>query len=210
MKPKLLLSLPKGTGENYINAFSHFGFDICADYLPNNTSCDGLVLCGGGDIAPEYFGQKSCGSNPPDKERDVCEFFLFEQYYGKGKPIFGICRGMQLINVALGGTLFQDIGTGVHFSEKCDLYHRVINKAESWMWRLFGGEMIVNSAHHQACERPGDGVVITQTSCDGMPEGLLGKKVIGVQWHPERMVCSYASEDFADPSPLFEFFEKMF
>lgn len=210
MQPKLLLSLPKGAGQNYINAFSYFGFEICADYLANNTSCDGLVLCGGGDIAPEYFGQKACSSNPPDKERDVCEFFLFEQYYGKGKPIFGICRGMQVINVALGGSLIQHLESDVHFSQGGDLYHTVKNKGEAPVWKLFGDEMTVNSAHHQACSRIGRGLVITQTAVDGIAEGLLGNKLIGTQWHPERMVLSYASKDFTDPSPLFDFFKKMF
>lgn len=210
MKPKLLLSLPKGSGENYIAAFSHFGFRVNAGYLPEDLKCDGLVLCGGGDINPEYFGQKNCGSGPSDKERDICEFSLFEHYYKSKKAVFGICRGMQLINVALGGTLIQHIKKGGHLSKKGDLKHVVNNIDSTPASLLFGKRMKVNSAHHQACDKTGEGIFVMQKAADGITEGIYGNKIIATQWHPERMILKYSSKEFTDPRALFMFFEKMF
>ena len=210
MKPKLLLSLPKGVGENYISAFYSAGFEICADYLAQNLLCDGLVLCGGGDIDPVYYGKVSCGSNPPDKERDKSEFFLFEHYYALKKPVFGICRGMQVVNVALGGSLVQDIKNGAHISKKGDVFHMVKNIKETPTEQLFGGRMQVNSAHHQSCSSLGEGLFVTQKAYDGIIEGIYGKNIIATQWHPERMVLSHRKKEFCDVSLLFKFFRKMF
>lgn len=77
---------------------------------PPDLSCAGLLLCGGGDLDPVLYGQPDQGSQPPDPTRDQAELELFRTFYQAGRPILGVCRGMQIINVALGGTLLQDLG----------------------------------------------------------------------------------------------------
>lgn len=108
--PRLQVSVPAEGADNYTAALERAGGTPAAGYCPApDLSCAGLVLCGGGDIACELFGQEDRGSNPPDLARDRAELALFQAFYGAGKPILGICRGMQIINVALGGTLIQDL-----------------------------------------------------------------------------------------------------
>ena len=109
-----------GRMDNYIRAIWKAGGQARAGYCPEpDLTCDGLLLAGGGDIAPERYGQGMEGSLPPDPLRDEAELALFRAFYGAGKPILGICRGHQLINVALGGTL---IGmTGILRSATADL-----------------------------------------------------------------------------------------
>jgi len=209
VNPAIVLSMPQNGGKNYINAFSSFGFDICGDYLTANTCGDGLVLCGGGDIDPSFYGEAPCGSMPPDLLRDKSEFFLFEKYYSAGKPIFGICRGVQLINVALGGTLIQHLkSTDAHKGEN-DIIHTVENTANTPAYTLFGKKMTVNSSHHQACGKTGQGLSVMQVHYDGTAEGIYGKRIIGVQWHPERMCGSFENGIYTPPAPLFEFFRQM-
>ena len=102
-----------GRMDNYIRAIWKAGGQVRAGYCPEpDLTCDGLLLAGGGDIAPERYGQGMEGSLPPDPLRDEAELALFRAFYGAGKPILGICRGHQLINVALGGTLIQDLPPG--------------------------------------------------------------------------------------------------
>lgn len=209
MNPKLLLSLPKGAGENYINAFSSFGFSLKAEYLASDLSCDGLVLCGGGDIDPSYFGEEVSGSFPADRERDKKEFFLFDSYRSFGRPVFGICRGMQIINVAMGGTLYQHLENSMHHIGNVDICHAVKNIPETPAHCLFGEKSFVNSAHHQACKKIGQGLSIMQM-CDDVAEGIYAHNIIGVQWHPERMTGKYFDKKYTDPAPIFEFFLKMF
>jgi putative glutamine amidotransferase len=209
MKPKLLLSLPASGGENYINAFETYGFVTESEYLPHNSECDGLVLCGGGDICPSYFGESSHGSNPPDLKRDKAELSIFERYYSSGKPIFGICRGIQLINVAMGGSLYQHLAESRRHIGKEDICHPVINMHGTPIFEIFGAVMTVNSAHHQSCKILGRELSVSQM-CGDVIEGIFGKNIIGVQWHPERMTANFAKKELSDPAPLFDYFKKMF
>lgn len=203
-KPKLILSTANRNPDRYVNLFSASGFRVEAAYLPQNFDGDGLVLCGGGDMDPHFFGEENRGSFPPDRVRDENELDLLSRYSAKEKPIFGICRGMQVLNVFLGGTLVQDLPTaGAHFSHDGDLFHTVENRKDTPAGRLFGERMTVNSAHHQGCGRIGAGLFLMQHHADGTPEGLFGKKLFAVQWHPERM-------DFSSVEPLLRFFFEMF
>lgn len=201
MKPRLLLSCSRGRYENYKRLFENSGFSAFGGYLPEESQrgatalcrADGLVLCGGGDIDVSFLGEENCGSEEADIERDKREFELFSTYFACGKPIFGICRGMQLINIARGGTLCQHLPTAsAHRSAAGeDLYHMVENVAGTTAYRLFGKETLVNSAHHQGCGKLGDGIFVMQRHADGTIEGLYGDRLLGVQWHPERLgLCS--------------------
>jgi putative glutamine amidotransferase len=211
-KYNILLSLSNDGGENYFKAFSSCGFNVSGGYLVSDPGYDALVLCGGGDIDPSYFGEENRGSNPPDRRRDKSEFSLFEKYISQGKPVMGICRGVQLINVAAGGRLYQHLKSAKdHMYSKGDMVHSVTNIPGSPAHMLYGDVMTVNSAHHQGCRDLGSGLRIMQKHTDGTIEGIYGFNIIGVQWHPERMTHEFMPKygKFADPSLLFKFFMKM-
>lgn len=168
---------------------------------------DGIVFTGGGDISPLKYGE-----NPLQIEfsinnlRDNFEFNLFLEAYNMDMPILGICRGAQLINVALGGSLYQDIN--LQFSnchghmqsemQVYDFFHQVIIDKDSKLFDIFKSrELEVNSFHKQAIKALGDNLKVTATAKDGIIEGIEGisrKFLVGVQWHPEDL--SLKHKDF--------------
>ncbi len=210
-RPCVLLSTAYDAEKNYIEAFSYHGFGCFAGYLPSDTGFDALVLCGGGDIDPHFYGEENYGSHQPDILRDKAEFALFEKYFALGKPIFGICRGCQLINVALGGSLVQHIDTHADHSQVfgMDSVHTVYNTENSIFYQLYGKEMTVNSSHHQACLRIGEQLEVIQRHPDGTIEAIAGKNIVAFQWHPERMTASFRHEKFSEPSKIFEEMKNM-
>ena len=179
---------------------------------------DGLVLQGGADIAPETYGEAPL--NPEwsgDRVRDRYEIRLFEEFVRQGKPVFGICRGSQLINVAFGGTLYQDIATQVGASvlHRCDRryednFHAMRVIEGGWLSRLYPhtGLARINTIHHQAVKTLGRDLVIEALSePDGVVEAVrwAGPSfVAGVQWHPEFMNPSDA--ELLDGKPLLDAF----
>jgi len=210
-RPNILLSTSLGAEKNYIDAFEQHGFSPFACYLPNDTGFDALVLCGGGDIDPSFYGEENLGSYPPDIDRDRAELLLFEKYFSLGKPIFGICRGCQLINVALGGKLIQHLPTYSFHKSGCDadLVHIVENQKDSVFYLLYGDSMIVNSAHHQACSVLGDGLRAIQRHSDNTVEAIAADRILALQWHPERMTCGFSDPKYSDPNKIFEVFKNM-
>ncbi|HEY9499925.1 MAG TPA: gamma-glutamyl-gamma-aminobutyrate hydrolase family protein [Terrimesophilobacter sp.] len=155
---------------------------------------DALVLSGGEDVDSRRYGQApGPRTGPFSPERDNLELALFETAMAKGIPVLGICRGSQLINVARGGTLVQHLEIGVGESHSSLAYprahrgHEVTLEPGSIAHGLYGGSVRVNSFHHQAVDRPGEGVVVTGRASDGVIESyeLAGFPVIGLQWHPE-------------------------
>ncbi|GAA3135246.1 gamma-glutamyl-gamma-aminobutyrate hydrolase family protein [Streptomyces rameus] len=150
---------------------------------------DGLVIAGGPDVDPARYGaERSPRTGPPAPERDAWELALIEAALGAGVPLLGICRGMQLLNVALGGTLVQ------HLDGHAELVgvfggHPV----KPVPGTLYGGivpeELTVPTYHHQAVERLGEGLVPSAYAADGTVEAveLPSERgwVLGVQWHPE-------------------------
>lgn len=172
--------------------------DILARYI---NIVDGIIFTGGGDISPLYYGEnpiKELGE--VDERRDSYEMALFMEAYPTNMPILGICRGCQLINVALGGTLYQDINSQIegsygHMSKNSatdQVYHMIRIEKESKLYDIFGNDTIaVNSYHHQSVKDLGDGLKATAYSYDGIIEAFESIKkdyIIGVQWHPEAMV----------------------
>ena len=117
------------------------------------SGCAGLLLPGGGDVAPWRYGQRNFASRSIEPERDAAEWALLMQFAAAGKPVLGICRGMQSINVFFGGTLLQDL-PGHAAASGADRLHKVWS-APSPLWELWGETCITNSAHHQAVDHLG-------------------------------------------------------
>ena len=179
---------------------------------------DGLVLQGGADIAPETYGETPL--NPEwsgDRVRDAYEIRLFKEFVRQGKPVLGICRGCQLINVALGGTLYQDIGkqVGDALLHRCDRryednFHAVRVLGGGWLSRLYPGAALsrINTIHHQAVKSLGRGLSVEAVSePDGVVEAIRWDGpsfVAGVQWHPEFM--DPADAELLDGRPLLQSF----
>lgn len=160
---------------------------------------DGLLLAGGGDLHPALYGEaRNSDRLSIDAARDAEELALFEAFYACGKPIFGICRGIQAINVFLGGTLHQ------HIEDHGEGCHPVCCTA--LLGARIGAAPMVNSYHHQACARIAPGLTVAARASDGTVEALVGGSapLLGVQWHPERMAPPLCEDvKGADHLPLF-------
>lgn len=153
-----------------------------------------LLLPGGGDITPAFFGQHNCGSHNIDTELDILQLQTLNQFIEQKKPVLGICKGLQLINVHLGGTITQHIDTADHHKwigkdQQHYVYHSGLDRTD-FFYQLYGTSAQVNSAHHQAVDRLGSGLTAVCRSGDGVIEGIMHTNlpVIAVQWHPERIM----------------------
>ena len=161
--------------------------------------CDGFCFTGGGDIHPNYYGEQvkdACGKITD--LRDTLELSLFRAALKTQKPILGICRGAQLVNVALGGTLYQDIPSEYETQlahnqsePKMEYSHSVSVVAGTPLAELVGeGEMRANSFHHQAAKRLGNGLLPMAYAPDGLVEAMYFPAysyLRAYQWHPERL-----------------------
>ena len=165
------------------------------DYAKN---LDGLLLQGGADVSPQSYAEQATSPEwPGDRVRDMYELELLHEFIESGKPVLGVCRGCQLINVAFGGTLYQDIATdvptaGAHVNEHYDQHRHGIHFPDgSTLANMFPGrrDAIVNSIHHQAVKTLGRDLNIEAVSAaDGIIEAVRYRRapfVMGVQWHPE-------------------------
>lgn len=160
---------------------------------------DGLLLTGGADVDPASYGEQTqpfCGRIVP--ERDACEIVLCRLALAQDKPVLAVCRGHQIFNVALGGTLYQDIAAqyGTELTHPvndrpAEPVHEVRTEEGSTLRRITGmATLRVNSRHHQAVKDLGKGLAVNARATDGLIEGieLPGKRfAVGVQWHPESL-----------------------
>ena len=164
---------------------------------------DGVLLTGGEDVHPQFYQEDANLDliERSDAERDRVELLLARWAVAAQKPILGICRGHQLLNVALGGTLYQDIqtelgsdithdmrGQGENFRQKRS--HQVILQPDSKLAQTLGAVLWVNSLHHQAIATPGQGLRVVGVSPDGVIEATELEDhpfAITVQWHPEML-----------------------
>lgn len=153
---------------------------------------DGLLVPGGGDIDPAWYGQENLASRTIDPAIDRLQMTALRLFVCAGKPVLGVCNGNQMINICFGGDLIQDLGPGNRHEKhgKTDSYHGSVIMEHSWLYGLYGKEARINSAHHQAVDHLGKGLEICQVSDDGVVEAIVHRElpVLGVQWHPERMV----------------------
>ncbi len=183
----------------YIGALKKCGANVrLVKSTKEALQCDGILFTGGADITPSLYGEtadKKCGKT--NYKRDKKEYDIFNAFYKTGKPIFGICRGMQFINVCLGGTVFQDITDIQKETHKNPVklfnnYHKVNIGKDSFLYEIFESETIkVNSTHHQAVKALGTNVKAAAESFDGFTEAIESTShpfCKGVQWHPEHII----------------------
>lgn len=176
---------------------------------------DGVVFTGSScDIDPKLYGEENRKAASCDPQLDEMELQLFNAFYKRKKPILGICRGVQLLNVALGGTLMQDIeeevpGLTVHnlVYQKATEQHPVKAVPGSLFEKLFGQEFLTNSHHHQAVKACGKGLRPAVMTEEGVIEAVEHEElpIFGTQWHPERMTGD-EQQELTDMMPLFEHF----
>lgn len=168
-------------------------FDMIPDYVG---LIDGLIIPGGQDVHPKLFheetNQKAEAHYLP---HDQWEMGLVREMLRRQKPLLGICRGLQLINVTLGGTLYQDIATDfpeseiqhVYHEHPKDNFHEIRVRSDSALAHSVGSHLVVNSIHHQALKKVASDVHVTARSSDGVVEAVENDAatIMGVQWHPE-------------------------
>lgn len=182
----------------YIEIMERLGCDVVEGHLPTSDgSCDMLLLTGGRDVDPQFYHQKINGAVSVDTRRDECELKLIDAFVKAKKPIFGICRGMQLLNVYFGGTLIQDLpAMPMHHHDAETLFHEIETVKGSDIDRLLGPVFTANTYHHQAVDRLADDLIVTAYSLpDRVAEALQHKSlpVFAVQFHPERMTSGERS-----------------
>ncbi|MDQ4118333.1 MAG: gamma-glutamyl-gamma-aminobutyrate hydrolase family protein [Actinomycetota bacterium] len=150
------------------------------------TRLDALVLTGGSDVDPDLYGETALPGTRPDRGRDLREMALLAAALDRDVPVLAICRGVQLLNVHLGGTLVQHLH-GHPLGG--DATHDVTFTPGSVLHDVYGAAARVNSLHHQAVATAGSGVECVGHTTDGVVEAveLPGRDVVGVQWHPEQL-----------------------
>ncbi len=183
---------------NYVRYVKSCGHTPVVTVDPQElTRCQCMLLPGGGDITPAFFGEKNHGSRNIDTELDILQLKSLEYCVENRMPVLGICKGLQVINVGLGGSLCQDMPTAyIHRYENGDQYHDSIIQKDSWLFRLYGRDAKINSAHHQSIRTLGDGLTAVQhCPLDGCIEAVAHAElpILGVQWHPERLDPSHTT-----------------
>ena len=192
--PVVLPDVPGAKGEDYIDLF------------------DALIIPGGPDADPTFYGEEpSRHIGSTNYKRDVFEAELFKAFYKAGKPIFGICRGCQFINILMGGSVYQDLAADnpdsyIRHSQGADgsypTHHVEVAKGSS-LYKSLGATAYVNSRHHQGIKKVGEGLTVTAKAADSVVEAVetADGQIVAVQWHPENMWQEHAEmrrlfEDF--------------
>jgi putative glutamine amidotransferase len=226
MKTPIILSYKtlKKSGElneKYLEAIEASGgklkmIESCDEIDTLIDQADGILLPGGNDVNPMLYGEeRKSHTQPPHNERDVFELYLLEKAMGRNIPILGICRGLQVLNVKFGGTLYQDVETEMKGSIRHDwheensqllprssLVHPVSLIVDSKIYNLIGKDTIeVNSLHHQGIKDLGKGLKAIGHSTDGLIEAVEMADypyMVGVQWHPEELYSIPIWKEFID------------
>ena len=229
-RPRIAIPEMNQNLSNYFNALSAAGMEAVAisvrtgqeqqkdpqDFLDYSKfrveEYDGLLLPGGGDINPARYGQEDQGSNTIIDELDDLQFSILDDFVKNGKPVLGICRGHQVLDVYFGGTMIQHLPTtAIHYRMESgpDIVHGCRAEKGSWLAEIYGTEFIHNSAHHQAVGILGEGLVVDgRCPEDDTVEAFHHSRlpVYGLQWHPERMCLEWEREDTVNGLPAFRFF----
>lgn len=190
---------PTVAQSKYIESLARAGAGMCwvelsapEQAVQDALTCDGLLLPGGGDMDPKFYGQAripACGE--PNLLRDAAEPLLLRAFLAADKPVLGICRGIQVMNAVLGGDLYQDIKPFEHLPHNGHWakVHTVTVRRGTLLSRILGQDtVLVNSQHHQAVDRVAPGFTLAALSEDGIVEAIEkpdARFCLGVQWHPE-------------------------
>ncbi len=200
-------------GQRYVHALRHAGaIPWLIPLLPDDrdtlreiySRLDGVFLTGGVDVDPKNYGEQRaeyCGKTDP--ARDAVEIQLIQWAKEDQKPLFAVCRGIQIVNVALGGSLYQDVTKQVPTALRHDYFPTADQPARDYLAHpiditnssrladLLGGTLVkVNSMHHQAIKQLAPGLTATAHAPDGIIEGVEGgngQYLVAVQWHPEEL-----------------------
>lgn len=215
MLPRVLISGKMSNPQNYVQALRLSGMEpVLLEPGLSVDRFDALLVPGGGDVHPRFYGEEItplCGK--PDEELDQTEIDLILGFASAGRPIFGICRGCQVINVAFGGTLVQHIESVIEHAHtpQGDSIHATQVRPDSFVEAVYGpGTIVTNSAHHQCVRDLAPGFVDVQRTADHVIEAISHKTlpIWGVQWHPERMAFAHRRKDTVDGALIFTFFRR--
>ena len=198
--------------ENYASAIETCGAKAVFSEIPfDATKCNALLLTGGGDVSPDIYSSKNTSSFDINAEKDITEINLVKHFCITNKAILGICKGIQIINVAFGGTLTQNIeNLEIHSknASDSDKIHSVKAVKSTTLYNIYGEKFSVNSAHHQAINKLSNEFEVIAYSEDGIIEGIehRNKAILAVQFHPERMTGKFKRNDTVDGIELFNYF----
>lgn len=199
---------------DYCKAFEALGKEPFISLRPEDLNlADVLILPGSGqDMNPKLWGEEDRGSNDVNDELDTVQWELTDRAICSGKPILGICRGMQFINVFFGGTLIQELPCSrCHKMTSPENYHDVLHLPGTFMADLYGESSEVNSRHHQGIGRIGEqlqAVSLWNDGEDSVVEAIACEEqaILGLQWHPEKMFLYGNQMQRNDAEKLFHWF----
>ncbi|MGM9662769.1 MAG: gamma-glutamyl-gamma-aminobutyrate hydrolase family protein [Oscillospiraceae bacterium] len=194
---------------NYAAALRSCGAEpVFSRDVDGSDTCDALLLPGGGDIHPRYYGQEVEDCRGLDEERDAAEWELMTRFTRTGRPILGVCRGMQVLNVFFGGTLRQHVEGHGPMPDGTDRVHETRAADGSLFSCWWGDSFRVNSCHHQAVGRLADCLRPLQRTQDGVVEAFShgALPVLGVEWHPERQMGPARAPGLVDGSLVYRYF----
>ena len=208
-----LPALPGAELPNYRNALTRLGAGYAMTNDPDTLeACDGLLLPGGYDADPALYGQENTDCDGVNRALDDLQLEALRRFTDMKKPVLGVCRGHQMINIFFGGSLHQNLPTWpTHRWDDVtdeDRAHMTTADAGSFLDRLYGTRFAVNSAHHQGIDRLGAGLIVVQHADDGVIESVIHESLPlwAVQWHPERMCFAHARPDTVDGSKVLQMF----
>lgn len=186
----ILISVSKNADSGtYLRAVAAVGGQGYAVYAPKDCSkADGVILAGGMDVAPFFYGRPNNGSQGIDLVRDRAEFHCLEQCAANQKPVLGICRGIQVLNVFWGGTLIQHLRNARLHKAKNGVPVEHVLDGKGMLASLYGRRFVTNSAHHQAVDQLAKNLQVI-ARCGRVIEAVqhIHLPMIGVQFHPELM-----------------------
>lgn len=212
MALKIVLPVLDRDYQNYKNALEHLNAEVCfVQEVEDISDYDGLLLPGGSDVDPYYYKEENVHCYRVNRDADVLQLSYLCAFAREKKPVLGICRGHQLINVACGGTLFQHIETDIahnDFKNNIEQIHEITCEKDSFLYDLYGERFAVNSTHHQAVKEVGKHLRVIARSDDGIIEGMVHESlpIYSVQFHPERLCFEKKRDDAVDGSRLLSWF----
>ena len=199
--------------KNYIAALTGVGLAPTVTTAAEDISgFSGLLLPGGGDIYPALYHAENEGSRDIDRALDEAQLSMLDAFVRAGKPVLGICKGIQIINAYFGGGIIQHLATAEeHTYHDADSVHPCVSLPGTDMRRIYGARYVTNSSHHPALGRMGNGLHATSFAADGTVESAAHDNlpIFGVQFHPERMCFAKSHPDTADGAEVFLYFKSL-